>query len=40
MLSGLGARQWQVDLTGPVLVSAILEAEVDPPADDVDDLAD
>lgn len=29
-LTGYGARQWQVDLTGPVLVSAILEADVEP----------
>jgi ribonuclease D len=28
MLIGLGARQWQVDLAGPVLVSAILGADV------------
>jgi ribonuclease D len=28
MLTRLGARQWQVDLAGPVLVSAILEADV------------
>lgn len=27
VLSGLGARQWQIDLTVPVLVSAILEAD-------------
>jgi len=28
MLTRLGARQWQVDLAGPVLVSAILQADV------------
>jgi ribonuclease D len=28
MLTRLGARQWQVDLAGPVLVSAILRADV------------
>jgi ribonuclease D len=30
VLTGFGARQWQVDLTGPVLVSAILEADAAP----------
>ncbi len=29
MLLGLGARQWQVDLVGPVLVSAILTADAE-----------
>jgi ribonuclease D len=28
-LAGLGARQWQVDLVGPVLVAAILGADVE-----------
>ena len=38
MLTGLGARQWQVDLTGPVLVAAILDADAtpEPPVDPVD----
>ena len=27
MLAGLGARAWQIDLVGPVLVSAILTAD-------------
>jgi len=41
VLTGLGARPWQVELAGPVLVSAILRADEDPveteaavPADD------
>ena len=29
MLLGLGARQWQVDVVGPVLVSAILTADAE-----------
>jgi ribonuclease D len=29
MLIGLGARAWQADLVGPVLVSAIIQADVD-----------
>ncbi|WP_243056697.1 ribonuclease D [Nocardioides sp. SR21] len=29
-LAGLGARQWQIELAGPVLVEAILAAEAEP----------
>jgi ribonuclease D len=32
MLAGLGARPWQIDLTTPVLVEAILQAEDAPEA--------
>jgi ribonuclease D len=31
-LTRLGARQWQVDLVGPVLCEAILAADVEPEA--------
>jgi len=31
-LAALGARRWQIELTGPVLVRAILQAEVEPAA--------
>lgn len=31
-LRTLGAREWQVELTGPILVDAILTAEQEPPA--------
>ena len=30
-LRALGAREWQVELTGPILVDAILTAEQEPP---------
>ena len=33
-LRTLGAREWQVELTGPILVDAILTAEQEPPAED------
>ncbi|SDD58760.1 HRDC domain-containing protein [Nocardioides lianchengensis] len=31
-LTALGARRWQVDLTGPVIVDAILRGDEEPPA--------
>lgn len=30
LLAGYGARPWQIDLTAPLLVSAVLEADADP----------
>jgi ribonuclease D len=33
MLAGYGARPWQIDLTAPILVGAILEADEAPPAE-------
>lgn len=33
-LAGLGARPWQIELAGPVLVEAILAAEVEPEPED------
>jgi ribonuclease D len=37
MLAGYGARPWQIDLTTPLLVSAILEADKEPPPPDPED---
>ena len=34
MLTGLGARAWQVELAGPVLVAAILGADEEPAPED------
>jgi ribonuclease D len=35
LLAGYGARPWQIDLTTPPLVSAILEADREPPPPEV-----
>jgi ribonuclease D len=35
LLAGHGARPWQIDLTTPLLVSAILEADHEPPPPDL-----
>jgi ribonuclease D len=40
MLAGYGARPWQIDLTTPILVSAILQADQEPPPPDPDDVAE
>jgi hypothetical protein len=44
LLAGLGARPWQVEQVGPLLVAAVLEADVaaaaEPPPDDTGDTGD
>ena len=40
LLAGYAARPWQIDLTTPILVSAILEADKEPPPPDPDEVAD
>ena len=40
MLAGYGARPWQIDLTTPLLVSAILEADQEPPPPDPEDVVE
>jgi ribonuclease D len=37
VLTGYGARSWQVGLVGPVLVRAVLEADQEPPPEDVEE---
>jgi ribonuclease D len=40
LLAGYGARPWQIDLTAPVLVAAILEADQEPLPPEPEDVAD
>ena len=40
LLAGYGARPWQIDLTTPILVSAILEADKEPPPPDPEDVVE
>jgi len=40
LLAGYAARPWQIDLTTPILVSAILEADKEPPPPDPEEVAD